>query len=138
MRQRRIDAVVTVGPGDKMFWGRLAGLVGGRACDLFGIAFDRMRRIASSCSIGCCAPLTDAFIAVAEPHGRYLAEQEGCPAAKVRVIPNGVDVEKFHPRWPIASLQEGICLDARFARGLALWRRCVRKKTTSCFCRRPS
>ena len=49
------------------------------------------------------APLTDAFIAVAEPHGRYLAEHEGCPAAKVRVIPNGVDVEKFHPRWPNAG-----------------------------------
>ncbi len=56
------------------------------------------------------APLTDAFIGVAETHGRYLAEKEGCPAAKVRVIPNGVDVEKFHPRWPIASLQGEFCL----------------------------
>ena len=56
------------------------------------------------------APLTDAFIGVAEPHGRYLAEGEGCPAAKVRVIPNGVDVEKFHPRWPVASLQGEFCL----------------------------
>ncbi len=30
--------------------------------------------------------------------------------AKVRIIPNGVDVEKFHPRWPVPALQEEFCL----------------------------
>jgi glycosyltransferase involved in cell wall biosynthesis len=44
------------------------------------------------------APLTDAFIAVAESHGRFLAEREGCPTGKIRVIPNGVDVDRFRPQ----------------------------------------
>jgi glycosyltransferase involved in cell wall biosynthesis len=52
------------------------------------------------------APLTDAFIAVAESHACYLAAREGCPADKIHVIPNGVDVERFHPRWPNRRLQE--------------------------------
>lgn len=110
LRQRRIDAVVTVGTGgDKMFWGRLAG---------------RWARAPVICSAlhstglpdhvewpnRLLAPITDAFIAVAEPHGRYLAEHEGCPARKVRVIPNGVDTDRFHPRWPNGSLREKLGL----------------------------
>jgi glycosyltransferase involved in cell wall biosynthesis len=56
------------------------------------------------------APLTDAFIAVAEPHGRYLAEHEGCTASKIRAIPNGVDTERFRPRPPQAALRESLGL----------------------------
>jgi glycosyltransferase involved in cell wall biosynthesis len=59
------------------------------------------------------APLTDAFIAVAEPHAEYLAAHEGCPAEKIRVIPNGVDVERFHPRWPNRALQQALGLDRK-------------------------
>lgn len=111
MRRRRIDAVVTVGTGgDKMFWGRLAGWLAGvpvicSALHSTGLP-DRVEF-----SNRLLAPLTDAFIAVAESHGRYLAQDEGCPARKVRVIPNGVDVELFHPRWPSARLQEAWGLD---------------------------
>jgi len=110
MRRRRIDAVVTVGTGgDKMFWGRLAG---------------RLARVPVICSAlhssglpdrvewpnRLLAPITDAFIAVAETHRRYLAEHEGCPADKVFVVPNGVDVEKFHPRWPSPTLRDELHL----------------------------
>jgi glycosyltransferase involved in cell wall biosynthesis len=108
LRARRTDAVVTVGTGgDKMFWGRLAGWLAGApvicsALHSTGLP-DRVeflnRRL---------APITDAFIGVAEPHGRYLAEHEGCPASKVRVIPNGVDVGRFHPRWPDESLRAAL------------------------------
>ena len=109
MARRRIDAVVTVGPGDKMFWGRLAARRAGvpvvcSAIHSTGVP-DRVEwpnRLLAS--------LTDAFIAVAGPHGRYLAEHEGCPAAKVRVIPNGVDAEKFHPRWPNGTLRQSLGL----------------------------
>lgn len=102
--RRRIDAVVTVGPGDKMFWGRLAAWLAGTpvicsALHSTGLP-DRVEwpnRLL--------APLTDAFIAVAKRHGRHLAGREGCPADKVRVIPNGVDVGKFHPRWPTPALR---------------------------------
>ncbi len=82
LRQRRIDAVVTVGPGDKMFWGRLAAWLAAApvicsALHSTGLP-DRVEwpnRLL--------APWTDAFIAVAGRHGRYLAAHEGCPADKV-------------------------------------------------------
>ena len=78
------------------------------------------------------APLTDAFIAVAEPHGRYLAAHEGCPAEKIRVIPNGVDVERFHPRWPNPALAARVGTWTRRRRWWASWRRCGRRRTTRC------
>ncbi len=95
--RRRIDAVVTIGTGgDKMFWGRLAGWLAGvpvlcSALHSTGLPdhVELPNRLL--------APITDAFIAVAPSHGRYLVEHEGCPAAKVRVIPNGVDLERFRP-----------------------------------------
>jgi glycosyltransferase involved in cell wall biosynthesis len=112
LRRRRIDAVVTVGTGgDKMFWGRLAGWLAGvpvlcSALHSTGLPdhVELPNRLL--------APLTDAFIAVAEPHAQYLAAHEGCPAARVCVIPNGVDVERFHPRWPNEALRKEFQLDA--------------------------
>jgi glycosyltransferase involved in cell wall biosynthesis len=109
MRGRQIDAVVTVGTGDKMFWGRLAGWLAGvpvicSALHSTGLP-DRVEMLNRLL-----APLTDAFIGVAETHGRYLSEHEGCTASKVRFIPNGVDVEKFHPRWPVQPLQRELSL----------------------------
>ena len=112
MRQRKIDAVVTVGTGgDKMFWGRLAGWLAGAPVICSSLHstglpdhVEFLNRLLS--------PLTDAFIAVAESHGCYLAAHEGCPAKKIRVIPNGVDVERFHPRWPDRALQQELGLDA--------------------------
>jgi len=96
-RTRRIDAVVTVGAGDKMFWGRLAAWWAGVpvVCsaihstgwpDGIGRLNRRLTRI------------TDGFIGVAEPHGQHLRDIEGFPAHKVFVIPNGVDTDKFRPR----------------------------------------
>jgi len=111
MQQRRIDAVVTVGTGgDKMFWGRLAGWLSGvpvicSALHSTGLP-DRVEF-----SNRLLAPLTDAFVAVADPHGRYLAEHEGCPAAKVIVIPNGIDAERFSPRPPSQRLLAELNLD---------------------------
>jgi glycosyltransferase involved in cell wall biosynthesis len=110
LRRRRIDAVVTVGAGDKMFWGRLAGWLAGvpvicSALHSTGLPdhVELLNRLL--------APLTDAFVAVAEPHGRYLAAHEGCPAGKIRVIPNGIDVERFRPREPDGRLREQLGLD---------------------------
>ncbi len=104
LRERKTDAVITVGTGgDKMFWGRLAGFLAnvpviGSALHSTGLP-DRVEWLNRLL-----APVTDAFIAVAEPHGRYLAEHEGCPARKVHVIPNGVDTERFRPREPNREL----------------------------------
>jgi glycosyltransferase involved in cell wall biosynthesis len=115
LRKRRIDAVVTVGTGgDKMFWGRLAAWLAGvpvicSALHSTGLP-DRVEF-----SNRLLAPITDAFIGVAELHGKYLAESEGCPAEKIAIVPNGVDVEKFHPQWPNPNLltEWGIPNDAQ-------------------------
>jgi len=111
MGRRRVDAVVTVGAGDKMFWGRLAGWLAGvpviaAALHTTGHP-DRVewlnRRL---------APITDAFVAVAEGQGRWLAEREGCPPAKVCVIPNGIDPKRFRPGPPDRALGEALGLAA--------------------------
>ena len=111
LRRQRIDAVVTVGTGgDKMFWGRLAGWLAGvpvicSALHSTGLPdhVELPNRLL--------APLTDAFIAVAQPHALHLGAHEGCPAEKIHVIPNGVDVERFHPRWPNPTLHRELHLD---------------------------
>jgi len=108
-RSRRIDAVVTVGAGDKMFWGRLAARMAGVpvvASALHSTGWPDRVQFANRLL----APLTDAFIAVAEPHARYLAAHEGCTATKVRVVPNGVDVKRFCPRTPNDGLRKSLDL----------------------------
>jgi len=104
LRRRRIDAVVTVGAGDKMFWGRLAARRVGVPVILSALhstgwpdGVGRLNRLLT--------PITDAFIAVAPSHGRYLIESERFPATKVAVIPNGVDTERFAPVPDVASVR---------------------------------
>lgn len=105
MKTRHVDAVVTVGTGgDKMFWGRLAAWMAGvpvicSALHSTGLPdhVERLNRLLT--------PITDAFVAVAEPHGEYLTKNEGCPADRVCVIPNGVDTDRFAPIDPDASIR---------------------------------
>src|SRR5262245_37915683 len=96
-RRRRIDAVVTVGAGDKMFWGRLAAWRANVPVVLSALhstgwpdGVGKLNRLLTR--------ITDGFIAVAIEHGRFLAEHERFPAEKVWVIPNGVEWERFAPR----------------------------------------
>jgi len=97
MTEKRIDAVVTVGAGDKMFWGRLAAWRAGVPVVLSALhstgwpdGVGKLNRLLT--------PITDGFIGVAAEHGRYLTENEKFPASKVHVISNGVDVERFCPQ----------------------------------------
>ncbi|NQT17696.1 MAG: glycosyltransferase, partial [Planctomycetes bacterium] len=108
MRQRRIDAVVTVGTGgDKMFWGRLAAWLAGVPVICSSLhCFGELRQVELLNRM--LAPITDAFIGVAESHGRQMVEVEGFRANKVRVIPNGVDAEKFRRRRPSRELREAL------------------------------
>jgi glycosyltransferase involved in cell wall biosynthesis len=96
MCSRQIDAVITVGAGDKMFWGRLAAKLAGVpviAAALHSTGWPdsvgKLNRLLT--------PITDAFIGVAHSHGRHLVEREHFPADKVHVIHNGVDTERFTP-----------------------------------------
>lgn len=96
MSKRSYDAVITVGSGDKMFWGRLAA---------------RLAHVPVICSalhstgwpdgVGvlnrCLTCITDGFIAVANNHAEFLIKQEKFPRARVFMIPNGVDTDRFRP-----------------------------------------
>ncbi len=114
MKERRIDALVTVGAGDKMFWGRLAARRAGVPVILSALHstgwpddIGRLNRMLT--------PITDAFIAVARPHREYLIREKRLPESRVRLIPNGIDTERFVPdaearrQW---RHRLGICDDA--------------------------
>ncbi|HVW00851.1 MAG TPA: glycosyltransferase [Planctomycetaceae bacterium] len=97
LKERQIDAIVTVGAGDRMFWGRLAAAAAGVPvvlCALHSTGWpDKIQRLNRMLT-----RLTDAFIGVADRHGRFLVDNEGFPPEKVRVIPNGIDINRFAPR----------------------------------------
>ena len=95
-RKSRTDAVITVGAGDKMFWGRLAARLAGVPVVCSALhstgwpdGVGRMNRTLT--------PLTDAFIAVAQDHAQFLINWEGFPRDRVFMIPNGVDTDRFCP-----------------------------------------
>jgi glycosyltransferase involved in cell wall biosynthesis len=96
-RERKAVAVITVGCGDKMFWGRIAAWLAGVpviASALHSTGWpDGVGRLNR-----CLTPLTDAFIAVAPSHGKFLEENEKFPRSKVVVIPNGIDTARFKPQ----------------------------------------
>ncbi|MEM6689543.1 MAG: glycosyltransferase [Planctomycetota bacterium] len=105
-RSRKYSAVITVGAGDKMFWGRLAAWmarVPKIASALHSTGWPdgvgRMNRWLTS--------ITDHFIAVAKSHGEFLQDFEGFPSNKVVVVPNGIDTDRF-------------CVDSQAAVGLRL------------------
>jgi glycosyltransferase involved in cell wall biosynthesis len=114
-RRQRYDAVVTVGAGDKMFWGRLAARRVGLPVVVSALhstgwpdVVTRLNRLLT--------PITDAFVGVAASHGRFLIEKERFPEHKVHVIPNGVDTERFRPSESLRSATRaalGIPADAR-------------------------
>lgn len=109
LKKREIDAVVTVGAGDKMFWGRLAAHSAGVPVICSALhstgwpdGVGRLNRLLT--------PITDSFIGVAVPHGRHLVQHEGFPASRVVVIPNGVDTERFAPQTDQPHLREELCI----------------------------
>ncbi len=90
----RVDAVVTVGAGDKMFWGRLAAKGAGVPVILSALhstgwpdGVGKLNRLLTR--------ITDGFIAVARNHADFLVEFEKFPDNKVFMIPNGIDTSRF-------------------------------------------
>ena len=111
-RERQTDAVITVGTGgDKMFWGRLAAWRAGVPVIASALHSTGLpNRVEFSNRL--LAPLTDAFIAVAEAHGKFLASDEGCAPRKIRVVPNGVDTSRFSDRPANLALRSELGLPA--------------------------
>jgi len=99
-RRSRTDAVITVGAGDKMFWGRLAARLAGVPVVCSALhstgwpdGIGKLNRLLTG--------ITDGFIACAQNHAHHLHAHEGFPANKVFMIPNGVDVDRFRPFAPM-------------------------------------
>jgi len=96
-RDRQIDAVVTVGAGDKMFWGRLAAwrarvpvIISALHSTGWPDGITWLNRRLTR--------LTDAFVAVANGHAQHLLHVERLPPGRIYTIPNGIDTEKYRPR----------------------------------------
>lgn len=96
LRRDRADALVTVGAGDKMFWGRLAAKAAGVPVVLSALHStgwpDVIGRLNRSLT-----RWTDAFIAVAQTHQEFLQTSLGLPAQRIAMIPNGIDTDRFRP-----------------------------------------
>lgn len=93
-RQQKLDAIVTVGAGDKMFWGR----VGAKSARL-PVILSALHSTGWPDGVGrlnrMLTRITDGFIACADSHADYLVENEKFPEAKVFMIPNGIDTQHF-------------------------------------------
>ena len=111
---QQVDAVITVGAGDKMFWGRLAARSARRPVILSALhstgwpdGVGKLNRLLTG--------ITDGFIACANQHAKYLVEKEKFPDGKVFMIPNGIDTNRFafndqaRQQW---RQQQGIPVDA--------------------------
>ena len=93
-KEQNVDALITIGAGDKMFWGRLAAYLAKVPVILSALhstgwpdGVGRLNRMLTR--------ITDGFIAVARQHAQYQVEQEKFPQQKVFLIPNGIDTQKF-------------------------------------------
>ena len=93
-RDQSIDAIITVGAGDKMFWGRLAARQAKVPVILSALhstgwpdGVGRLNRMLTG--------ITDGFIAVAKQHAEFQTNVERFPSEKVFLIPNGIDPERF-------------------------------------------
>ncbi len=93
-RERGADAVITVGAGDKMFWGRLAAKAAG-----VPVILSALHSTGWPDGVGWLnrrlTPITDGFIAVARQHGDFMVRELRFPRDKVFVIPNGIDTARF-------------------------------------------
>jgi glycosyltransferase involved in cell wall biosynthesis len=115
-RSRRTDVVITVGAGDKMFWGRLAARLAGVPVICSALhstgwpdGVGRLNRMLT--------PLTTGFIACAEGHAEYLTTGEGFPFEKVFMVRNGVDVDRFKPN---PAMREWLRKELRIPAGSSL------------------
>jgi glycosyltransferase involved in cell wall biosynthesis len=118
MRRHRVDAVFTLNPGDKMFWGRLCARLAKVPVSLSAIhSTGAVRPDGSMASVigwinKRLTPFTDAFIALCQYQKDYLIENEGLPAAKVEVVYNGVALEKIKPTRPADEIRRELDLPA--------------------------
>ena len=132
-RSQPTDAVITVGAGDKMFWGRLAArfakvpvICSALHSTGWPDGVSKLNRMLTS--------ITDGFVACAKNHAQHMVENEGFPKSKVFMIPNGVDTDRFKPNkasrnWLRSELN--LTSDVKLIGSL---RRFARKRTICNWC----
>jgi glycosyltransferase involved in cell wall biosynthesis len=90
-----------------MFWGRLAARRVG-----VPVVFSALHSTGWPDGVGrlnrMLTPITDAFIAVAESHGRFLAKNLKINEDRVAVISNGVDTTRFAPYPDVAAVRNDL------------------------------
>jgi glycosyltransferase involved in cell wall biosynthesis len=112
MRQHRTDVVITVGTGgDRMFWGRLAAWLARVPVIISAVhSMPSLHRLEWPNRL--LARITDAFVAVSPRHRQELIEEDHYPAARLHVIPNGVDTDRFRVRPAERSIRDALHLPA--------------------------
>jgi glycosyltransferase involved in cell wall biosynthesis len=94
-RMRRADVVHTHNPQPLLFAGLPAKLArAGLVHTKHGVNPDLPRRLAMRRAAG---RLVDVFVAVSQPTAQVAVERRECRADRLRVVPNGIDLDRFRP-----------------------------------------
>lgn len=94
-RTQRADVVHTHNPQPLLFAGLPAKLArAGLVHTKHGVNPDTPRRLAMRRAAG---RLVDVFVAVSQPTAQVAADQRECRADRLRVVPNGIDLDRFRP-----------------------------------------
>jgi glycosyltransferase involved in cell wall biosynthesis len=101
IRQERIRIVVSLSNGSaSVLWGILSARAAGAKRVVWSHTYSRVSHPGFSPSERVLYPLVDRFIGLGGRHRRNLAWFDKVPAGRIRVIPHGVDVDRFdHPEW---------------------------------------
>ena len=108
LRRWKADCVFTVGLGDKLFLGRIAARLANVPVILSGLHSTPGPEHLGRSVVGRWNRhlmfLNSGVVTVSEDMRDYLIQHDGYPAARCRVLANGVDTEKFRPRPPSAEI----------------------------------
>lgn len=110
LRQEQASVVCTVGTGgDRSFYGRLAAWRMGAPAIVscphsMGVPdrYELPNRLLGA--------ITDAHIAVANLQKQYLVETVGIPASRIRVVHNGVSVDRFSPGAAPSAIRKSLSI----------------------------
>ena len=105
MRHEQADIVCTVGTGgDRSFWGRIAARLA-RVPVVISCLHSMGAPDRYELANRLLTPWTDAFIAVAERQKQFLVQEFALPAAKIHVVYNGVNLNRFVAKHAPADLR---------------------------------
>lgn len=95
--QERPDIIFTTENAMACFWSGMLKRWG--LCEKLVIGFrvTRLERSSYRIAVRSAAPVADALVALTETHQKYWESVTGTPPERFRLIPNGIDTERFVP-----------------------------------------